>query len=333
MDSARVKTRHAGQSDIEVTELTLGTWWTISRMTLEAGIALVEEAFTLGIDAIDTSFYWDQPHSQVVLGRILQIIGRPRGEYRIVGKLWYTTESDDPPLRLAENLDRSLLHLGVDHVDIALIDNPRLAMDLEVVVTEAATLVTSGRAKAWGGMMGWTPQLIGRAHAIATAASLPAPVIYQLKYSAARRSVVEDDVFASALDSVGATLMASNSLEGGLLAGRVSNDRRVANDPGQLNEEIKRRLPFLRRAASTLGVSPAQVAIAYTLLNRQVTTTVVGTSRRAHLREYVAALELLKDPALLAELTAPVAVEGHVNDLPYGVPSRVRPDFLDVEAV
>lgn len=317
--------RRLGVSGPTVSALALGSWYTYGRLSFEAGVALVQRAFELGINTFDISYYRDQPHTEVLFGRILDVVGQPRENYRLVEKLWF---SDYPARPLARQLDESLVRLGRGRVEAILSEHPRPGMDVEQLTEEVAGLVASGRAACWGAM-NWSIDDIRRGHAHASKLGLPTPQVAELKYNIARATIVDGDRFRALCADLGVTLIASDVMEGGVLAGNLEPSRRIGIDTGGIREEIKAMVPRLREIGQQFAATPAQVAIAFCLANPLVSSVLFGATRIAQLEDNVAAIDLAqKHGPELRRLLAPLASAGHIEEAPYTFDVALTPGYI-----
>jgi aryl-alcohol dehydrogenase-like predicted oxidoreductase len=308
MDTSRI-------GPLQASRLALGSWNTYSRMEFRDVIALVTKAMDLGINTFDISHYPDAPHSEVVFGRVLRELGRPRESFLVQEKVWL---SQYPALTLREQLERSLDRLDLERVDIVMSEYPNASAPLERLVDELADLVESGLTSAWGAL-NWSSAELRAAADRSGAAGRPGPVLLQLKYSAARRHVVDDE-YDAVLDETGIALQPSDVLEGGILAGIEAPARPIGQDPGGIRQEIIERLPLLRELAASVGSTPAQLCIAFALANPHTATVLFGSRRISTLEENVGALALLDEHGAdaIRQLVEPLACAGHRADTPGG---------------
>jgi aryl-alcohol dehydrogenase-like predicted oxidoreductase len=161
-------------------------------------------------------------------------------------------------------------------------------------------LIADGRARAWG-TLNWPPDLLGRACAIAADTGVPGPCATQLPYSLVTRSVVESTSLAAVIADRDVAIVASYALAGGVLTGKYSGNRDAGRAAGQLDQlryapgvAAGRELAAL---AIELGRDPAQLALAFALLNPAVTTLLFGATTAEQVTSNIAAL------AVAAELT------------------------------
>lgn len=313
-----------GETDLKASVLSLGSWNTYSRLTYEAGVELVRSALDNGINFFDVAYYRDKPHTEVLWSRLIRGAGAKREDYVLAEKLWYFDYPREP---LMTQMDNMLRRIDEDYVDVIVMEHPRAGMDVAKIVAEAGEIVNSGKAKAWG-MLNWVPEDIEAAATIAKGEGTPLPALAQLKYSLARRNVVEE-LYAPVLERTGVSLHASDTMEGGILAGIANPTRGIGIDVGNVREQIKARAPQVKAAADSLGVTPAQFALAFCLSHASTASVLFGASRPETIIENVGAVTLSTqrhDEVLAA--AAGLGVAGHGLDIPYAHDKRVIGDFV-----
>lgn len=306
-------TAKIGTTDIEVSRLSLGSWYTYSRLSFEAGVTLVRTALDHGVSFFDVAYYRNSPHTELIFSRLIRETGASRADYQIAEKLWYF---DYPKESLSDQTDRMLRRIDEEFVDVLIIEHPRPGMQVPQLVDEISEVVSSGRALAWGAL-NWTPQDLATAHEYAAANGLHAPQIAQLKYSIVRRNVVEDQ-YRDVVRNTGMSIMASDTMEGGILAGILNPDRHIGIDVGEIREQIKATVPAIISASDRLGITPAQFSLAWCLTNDQVASLLFGATRPERLVENVAALQIAKDMGSEIRAAAEtLGIDAHALDLPY----------------
>jgi aryl-alcohol dehydrogenase-like predicted oxidoreductase len=282
--------------------LALGSWHIFSRLDLEGSMALVKRAINLGISFFDVGDYWDHENSnEERFAEIVRRLGLSRAQYRVSVKVF--TNSATPR---AELLKQSLQRLGVEEADYVICSRPSGGESLEQACEAMADLVKSGLARNLAVSL-WTPEPLRRAFAYIRAQGLPEPKFLQLQYNVCRRSLVESDDYARLFRETGIGLQAADTLEGGILtghlardrfgpddraAGRWFTDRNLPRDSGRIRPAIRGKAPELAAAAKAMGVTPAQLAIAYCLLNPAIYNVLFGATRPEHLDENAGAVAL-----------------------------------------
>ncbi|QIK62600.1 aldo/keto reductase [Leucobacter viscericola] len=294
MHTATVPRRRIGQSALEASVFALGSWHVYDRMHFEDAVALVRTAVERGINLFDVGVYGvpegPPAFTDVLFSAIVRAAGIRRSDYLLSEKLWLEGWDHDAGFR--PQLERALFRIGCAHADLVILgDLRRDDVALRDIVLNLAELRSAGLIRAWG-VNNWSASNIAALLDIAAAEGVAAPEIAQLKYSVSRRSIPDGEPFA-ALWQRGLSMQASDVLEGGYLAGKVSTGREVGRDPGGIRQRIIDDVPGFVALAEQLGGTPAQLAIAFTLTHPATANTLFGASSVAQLESNLASLELL----------------------------------------
>lgn len=316
--------RTIGTTDIKTSILSLGSYQTYSRMEYRDVVDLIRRASELGINLFDVAHYRTAPHTEVILARALRDAGLKREDVLIMDKVWWY-DHDEPTLE--RQLDEMLYRLDTDYVDVIMCYGMRPGRDDPAETARInAGFVTSGKARAWGGL-NWSARDLRIAHETCVAEGLPAPQIVQIKYNIARRHIVEADDYTRLRAETGISIHASDSLEGGILAGNLVRERKLGRDPGNVRQEIIALVPRLQEVADSFGCTMAQLAIAFCIANPQTASLLFGASRVSQLEDNVGAVDVArKHGVAIREALADFGVEGHAFDLP---PNHATPLTLD----
>lgn len=304
--------RPLGASGLVVSELALGSWRTYERIPRDAGVAVMRKARELGINFLDDARYNDETgaaplksgYSEVVFGGLFQASGWKRGEVILANKLWWEFW---PEQKAAAELDASLQRMGMDYVDLGYAERPPEGLSMEEIVHDIGALIDAGKLRAWG-VLNWKPDLIVAAAREAAAQGVPPPCAAQLAYSLVRRSPVEDEEMRAALDSAGAGVVASFSLDGGALTGKYEKPGAEGRLAGRLDDEFHRpafqTASALHSLADRRGTRPAPLAIAFALLNPRVASVLFGATSPAQVEENVGAVKMAAamDEGAIADL-------------------------------
>src|SRR5436190_18388753 len=155
--------RKLGSSDLEVSEISLGSWLTYSGgVAFEQTRACTEAAFDADINFFDTANVYGRGAAESAWGEILS--GRPRDTYVLATKVWGQM-SDDPDDRglsaaqIAKQIDASLERLQTDHVDLYQAHRFDPDVPIEETVEAFQAVVASGKARHLG-FSEWTPEQI-----------------------------------------------------------------------------------------------------------------------------------------------------------------------------
>jgi 1-deoxyxylulose-5-phosphate synthase len=287
-----VRTRKLGASDLQVSEICLGSWLTygggVPRARAEACVA---RAFSLGINFIDTANVYSGGAAESFLGEVLQ--GRPRASYLLATKLFFPMPDGGRGLsaeQVRRQLDASLRRLRVDYVDLYQCHR----WDPEVPVAETmgalGEAVRQGKAR-YVGFSEWSPAQIRAALAVPGLR----PVSSQPQYSMLARGWEREVFPLCAREGIGQIVW--SPLAQGILTGKYAPgqpppaDSRAASAAmgtfiqSRLTAENLARVERLRPIARELGLTLAQLALAWVLRRPEVSSAIIGATRPEQVEE------------------------------------------------
>src|SRR6201989_984017 len=155
--------RRLGSSELEVSEISLGSWLTYSGgVAAEQTKACTDAAFEVGINFFDTANVYGRGAAESAWGEILA--GRPRDSYVLATKVWGQM-SDDPDDRglsaaqIAKQIDASLARLQTDHVDLYQAHRFDPEVAIEETIEALQKVVADGKAR-YLGFSEWTPEQV-----------------------------------------------------------------------------------------------------------------------------------------------------------------------------
>jgi aryl-alcohol dehydrogenase-like predicted oxidoreductase len=303
-----------GASGLEVSRLALGSWRTFERISRDQGVAVMRAARQAGVTFLDDARYNDETgaapipsgYSEIVFGELYRAAGWQRSGTIVSNKLWWEFWPSQTP---REELTGSLGRMGLDYVDLIYSEVPPPGVPLAEVVGMIGELIGAGLARCWG-TLNWTPAQMEQAWERAGAAGLPGPVATQPPYSLITRKFVEDPEMERAAASRGIAIVASYTLAGGVLTGKYAADPAAGRATGQLGQPRYASGAAagveLAALAAGLGCEPAQLAMAFALLNPSVTTVLFGATTPAQVASNVGSLAVAAAllPADIARLRA-----------------------------
>ena len=298
--------RFCGRSGLRLPVLSLGLWHNFGDFTPPTTqCEIVCTAFDLGITHFDLANNYGPPYGTAErnFGRILrEDLGAHRDELIISSKagwdMWpgpYGQGGGSRKYVLA-SLDQSLRRVGVDYFDIFYSHRFDVDTPLEETMGALATAVRQGKAL-YVGISSYSAGKTREAAAILRSEGLPL-LIHQPSYNLLNRWVESE--LLDALEEVGAGMIAFTALAQGLLTDKylagIPADARV-NRPGgesfgreMLSAENLTRVRALNEIAVRRGQTLAQMAYAWVLRDPRVTSTLIGASSPAQVRENVGAL-------------------------------------------
>jgi L-glyceraldehyde 3-phosphate reductase len=293
-----------GRSGIRLPAVSLGLWHNFGGVDDYANArAMAHRAFDLGITHFDLANNYGPPYgsAEETFGRILEeSLGAYRDELVVSSKagwdMWPGPYGNWGSRKyLLASLDQSLRRLGLEYVDIFYHHRPDPDTPLEETMGALAAAVRQGKAL-YVGISSYPPELTRRAATLLRELGTPC-LIHQPRYSMLARSVEQG--LLDVLEEEGIGCIAFSPLAQGLLTDRylrgVPDDSRAAKpntylSRGAVTDDVVARVRALDTLARERGQSLAQMAIAWVLRHRAVTSALVGASRVAQIEDCVAAL-------------------------------------------
>ncbi|RLK58311.1 aldo/keto reductase [Actinokineospora cianjurensis] len=300
-----IPVRPLGPGGPEVSLFGLGSWNTWDRMEFDDAVALVRRAIGAGVTLFDVAHYNMGPHAEqartdIIFGEVTRAAGLAREDYHLCGKLWLW---EYPTTSFEQQMTTSLDRIGTDRADSVVVGDYMSPPDIAQIVTDVNEQIRAGRFAHWG-VNNWVAADLRRALDFAGAEGMTPPIFAQLKYSIARRTMAEGPFYQPHFTEGRLALQASDVFEGGILAGRKFPERKIGADPGGIRDRIREAADTVAEVAAAHGVTAAQVAIAFCLLNPAVSNVLFGVSRIEQLEDNLAAIALADEhgPALRAAL-------------------------------
>ena len=303
--------RRLGRTGLQLSALSFGAWVTFGRQVGRSQAReLLALAWDQGVNFFDNAETYNRGEAERLMGDVLADLRFPRDSYCVSSKVYFGAVDNPRPTQrglsrkhVIEACHQALERLRVDHLDLYFCHRPDPDTPIEETVAAMDTLVRQGKVLYWG-TSEWPAEAIAEAHRIARENHLYAPVAEQPQYNLLHRERVERE-YAPLYERFGMGTTIWSPLASGLLAGRynegIPDDSRLAQ-PGYewLRETVlgsgRERVERVRQLApiaQELGVSQAQLALAWCLANPHVSTVLLGASRREQLEQNLAALELV----------------------------------------
>ncbi len=310
-----MKYRKLGASDLNVSEISLGSWLTYGvGVERDRAVACVNRAFELGINFIDTANVYGRGAAESFLGEALA--NRKRDSYVLATKVFFPMSDTDKGLSRAQilkQMDASLKRLRVDYVDLYQCHRYDTETPLEETMQALSDVVRQGKAR-WIGFSEWSPQQIEAAFAIP---GMEKFVSSQPQYSLLWRRPEEKVIPLSAKNGVSQIVwspIAQGVLSGKYLPGaKIPDDTRASSDSmgnfikSWLQPPVLEAVQTLKPLAKEAGCTLTQFALAWVLREPNVASAIVGASRPEQLDENAAASGMTIDPALFKKAEAIVA--------------------------
>src|SRR5919112_1145670 len=284
--------RHLGRSGLMVSEIAYGNWITHgSQVEEDAADACVRAALDSGITTFDTADVYAGTRAEAVLGRALA--GERRSGLEILTKVFWPTGPgrNDRGLsrkHIMESIDGSLRRLQTDYVDVYQAHRYDYETPLEETMEAFADVVRQGKVL-YIGVSEWTAEQLRAGHALAKDLGVQL-ISNQPQYSMLWR-IIEGEVVPASRE-LGVSQVVWSPIAQGVLTGKYRPGEappagsRATDDKGGadmikrfLNDDVLTRVQNLKPVADGLGLSLAQLAIAWVLQNDNVATAIIGASR------------------------------------------------------
>jgi voltage-dependent potassium channel beta subunit len=291
--------RHLGRTGLVISEIAYGNWLTHgSQVEEDAARECVQAALDEGITTFDTADVYAGTKAEEVLGRALK--GHRRESLEIFTKVYWPTGPgrNDRGLsrkHIMESINGSLRRLQTDYVDLYQAHRFDYETPLEETVRAFDDIVRQGKAL-YIGVSEWRADEIAQALKIADDLGLHRIVSSQPQYSMLWRVIEEEVVPLSEREGIGQIVW--SPIAQGVLTGKYQPGQappagsRALDEAGGANmiksfltDDILTRVQQLKPVADELGLSMAQLAIAWTLQNPNVSAAIVGASRPEQVRD------------------------------------------------
>ena len=303
----RILYRRSGRSGLDLPAVSLGLWWNFGHdRPLETSRTIVRRAFDLGITHFDLANNYGPPYGSAEenFGRILAADLAPYRDELVVSTkagwdMWPGPYGDRGSRKyLLASLDQSLGRMGLDYVDIFYSHRYDPETPLEETMGALATAVQQGKAL-YAGISSYSAAKTTEAAAILRDLGVKL-LIHQPSYSMLNRWIEPELLDVLADEGVGCIVfspLAQGMLTDKYLDGIPEGSRAARTvgslSPDLLTDEALDRIRALNEIASGRGQTLAQMALAWTLRDDRVTSTLIGASSVAQLEENVAALDRL----------------------------------------
>lgn len=298
--------RRIGGSELEVSEIGLGSWLTYGvSVDREQTRACIDRAFDLGISFFDTANMYGKGSAETLLGELLSSYRRE--DYVLATKVYYPMSASDRGLsrqQILKQIDASLKRLQTDHVDLYQCHRYDHDTPLEETMEAMGEVVRSGKAR-YIGFSEWSPRRIRAADAFRDKIRF---VSSQPQYSMLYRKC-EREVFGLCRRR-GIGQIAYSPLAQGVLTGKYmpgasapADTRAAGRKINRFTKEpVLRAVQNLRPIAERLSLSMSQLALAWVLARENVSSAIIGASRPEQIEQNVEAVGVKLDRETLLEI-------------------------------
>lgn len=298
--------RHLGKAGVKVSELSFGAWVTYGE---QFGVAEAKEimaaAFDAGVNFFDNAEAYASGEAEIIMGKALKELGWARKDYLISTKIfWGGDGPNDQGLsykHIIEGVNNALKRLQLDYVDFVFAHRPDPETPIEETVFAFNQVIREGKAFYWG-TSEWSAAEIMRAADFARRNNLRPPSMEQPQYNLFHRERFEVE-YAPLYKELGYGTTTWSPLYGGLLSGKYNEGKIPEGSRASLKdyEWVKQRVQNegklevtrqLAKVADDLGVTLAQMSLAWLLKNPNVSTVITGASRVSQVEENMKAVAI-----------------------------------------
>jgi voltage-dependent potassium channel beta subunit len=302
--------RRLGRSGLQLSVLSFGSWVTFHKQ-IDDSIAdeLMGIAYDRGINFFDNAETYALGESEKMMGRVLGKKGWDRTSYVLSSKAYFGWRGkENKPNQtglsrkhLFEACHEALSRLQTDYLDLYFCHRPDPTVPIEEVVWTMHNLIQQGKVLYWGTSQ-WSASEIMEAHRVAQQYCLIGPTMEQPQYNMFERFKMEQD-YIPVFQNVGLGTTIWSPLAAGFLTGKYNEGFPEGSRLGMkgfewlrdrwIQEDKMSKLRQLDELAKELSVTMAGMAIAWTIHNPNVTSTILGATRKEQLEQNLQALDVL----------------------------------------
>jgi len=302
--------RKMGKSGLELSVLSFGSWVTFHKQ-IDDSLAdeLMGIAYDNGVNFFDNAEVYALGESEKMMGRVLKKKNWDRDSYVVSSKAFFGKRKENKPNQaglsrkhLVEACNDALQRLQVDYLDLYFCHRPDKSVPIDEVVWTMNHLMQQGKILYWG-TSEWSGVEIMQAHAAAQQYKLIGPVVEQPQYNLFERNKIENE-FLQIFKTVGLGTTIWSPLAAGLLTGKYNNgvpkDSRLGLQGFEwlkdrwISDERINKVKQLSELAKELNTSLASMSVAWCIKNPNVTTAILGATKKEQLEDNLKALTVVE---------------------------------------
>ena len=297
--------RNLGKSGLKISVLSFGSWVTfVNQLTEKTALSCMSIAYDYGVNFFDNAEAYANGKSEILMGKILKKVKWPRDSYIISSKVYWggelPTQKGLSKKHVHDACHAALKRFQVDYLDLYFCHRPDPETPIEETVYAMNDLIQQGKILYWG-TSEWSAIEIDYAFQVAEKYNLRPPVMEQPQYNFLYRDRFEKE-YAPIFEKYGIGTTIWSPLASGVLSGKymkrmppkhrfkVKGYEWLKED--LLNKDFLPKLRLLEKISSELKVSMAQLSIAWCLKNPNVSSVILGASKKSQLKENLGALQV-----------------------------------------
>jgi len=303
--------RYMGKTGLQLSTLSFGSWVSFHKqINDQIADELMGLAYDRGVNFFDNAEVYALGESEKMMGRVLRKKGWDRTSYVVSSKVfWGWRGKENKPNQhglsrkhITEACHEALQRLQTDYLDLYFCHRPDKNVPIEEVVWTMHNLITQGKILYWG-TSEWSGVEIMEAHRVAQRGGLIGPSMEQPQYNLFERNKIENE-YLMIYKTVGLGTTIWSPLASGLLSGKYNNgipaESRFAI-PGfewlrdrLMQEQLVAKAVAISALAAELSITPSQLSIAWCIKNPNVTTAILGATKKEQLLENLDALQAVE---------------------------------------
>jgi len=299
--------RRLGKSGLRVSELSYGSWVTFSfQLDKAKAKKTMKHAYDAGINFFDNAEVYASGESENIMGDALKELNLGRDTYIVSSKVFFggqaVTQRGLNTKHIRDGCDAALNRLKLDYLDLFFCHRPDFHTPVEETVRAMDVLIKQGKILYWG-TSEWPADRIREAYLVAYKYGLTPPSMEQSQYNMFHRSKLEKE-YLGLFDSEGMGTTIWSPLASGILTGKYNNgipigsrmslpDYKFLRDNLESKEGANniKKIVRLSKISDKLGITMAQLSIAWCLKNKNVSTVILGATSTKQLDENLKAAE------------------------------------------
>ena len=303
--------RYMGKTGLQLSTLSFGSWVSFHKqINDQIADELMGLAYDRGVNFFDNAEVYALGESEKMMGRVLRKKGWDRTSYVVSSKVfWGWRGKENKPNQhglsrkhITEACHEAFLRLQTDYLDLYFCHRPDKNVPIEEVVWTMHNLITQGKILYWG-TSEWSGVEIMEAHRVAQRDGLIGPSMEQPQYNLFERNKIENE-YLMVYKTVGLGTTIWSPLASGLLSGKYNKgipaESRFAI-PGfewlrdrLMQEQLVAKAVAISALAAELSITPSQLSIAWCIKNPNVTTAILGATKKEQLLENLDALQAVE---------------------------------------
>ena len=301
--------RRLGKSGLKVSVFSFGSWVTFSNQLKEKdALDLMSYAYDMGVNFFDNAEIYANGESEIIMGKILKKVGWSRDTYILSSKVFWGGEKPTQiglsRKHISDACHAALKRLQVEYLDLFFCHRPDPETPIEETVRAMDVLIQQGKVLYWG-TSEWEAEQLSEAYSVAQNFNLTPPTMEQPEYNLFNRGKIEKD-YLPLYKQYGLGTTTWSPLASGLLTGKYnhgfpSNSRVFVKGYEWIKEKFESeetiqkigKVKELQPIAESLNISLTQLSLGYCIKNPNVSTVILGATKKEQLKENLSTLQIL----------------------------------------